>query len=57
MSTENRGGMIWTGKIEELGEKPVPVSCPPQISHMGVNPGLHGERSATNCLREYRFMC
>lgn len=28
------GGMMLMGKIEELGEKPIPVSfCPPQIHH------------------------
>jgi hypothetical protein len=31
---ENHGGMMLTGKIEELGEKPVPFSlCLPQIPH------------------------
>jgi hypothetical protein len=38
----------------QLGEKPVPVLlCPPQISHglgLGSNPGLRGERPATNRL-------
>jgi hypothetical protein len=34
MSMESHGGMILTGKTEELGEKPVPVPlCPPQIQH------------------------
>jgi hypothetical protein len=34
MSMESDGGMILTGKIEELGEKPVPIPlCPPQITH------------------------
>jgi hypothetical protein len=42
MSRSN-GGMIWQGKTEELGEKPVPVPlCPPQI------PGLRAERPAIN---------
>ena len=43
-----------TGKNRQLGEKPVPVPlCPPQISHgldLGSNPGLRGERPATNRL-------
>jgi hypothetical protein len=31
---ESHSGMIFTGKIEELREKPVPVLlCPPQIPH------------------------
>jgi hypothetical protein len=35
MSLESDGGMIFTGKTEELGEKPVPVPlCPPYKSHM-----------------------
>jgi hypothetical protein len=38
----------------QLGEKPVPLPlCPPQISHgldLGSNPGLRGERPATNRL-------
>jgi hypothetical protein len=30
MNMENDGGIIVTGKTEELGEKPVPVPlCPP----------------------------
>jgi hypothetical protein len=33
-SLESDGGMILTGKTEELGENPVPVPlCPPQIPH------------------------
>jgi hypothetical protein len=43
-----------TGENRQLGEKPVPVPlCPPQISHgldLGSNPGLRGERPATNRL-------
>jgi hypothetical protein len=43
-----------TGKNRQLGEKPVPVPlCTPQISHgldLGSNPGLRGERPATNRL-------
>jgi hypothetical protein len=43
-----------TGENRQLGEKPVPVPlCPPQISHgldPGSNPGLCGERPATNRL-------
>jgi hypothetical protein len=34
MSLESDGGLILTGKTDELGEKPVPVSlCSPQIPH------------------------
>jgi hypothetical protein len=34
MSAKSHGGMILTGKTEELGEKPVPVPlCPPQIPY------------------------
>jgi hypothetical protein len=29
MSTDSHGGMTWTGKTEEFGEK----TCPPKISH------------------------
>jgi hypothetical protein len=43
-----------TGENRQLGEKPVPVPLfPPQISHgldLGSNPGLRGERPATNRL-------
>jgi hypothetical protein len=43
-----------TGENRQLGAKPVPVPlCPPQISHgldLGSNPGLRGERPATNRL-------
>jgi hypothetical protein len=40
----------WQGKTEVLGENTVPVPiCPPQIPH-GLNPGLRGERPATNRL-------
>jgi hypothetical protein len=43
-----------TGKNLQLGEKPVPVPlCSPQISHgldLGSNPGLRGERPATDRL-------
>jgi hypothetical protein len=43
-----------TGENRQLGEKPVPVPlCPPQISHgldLGSNPGLRGDRPATNRL-------
>jgi hypothetical protein len=46
--------MKLTGENRQLGEKPVPVPlCPPQISHgldLGSNPGLRGERPATNHL-------
>jgi hypothetical protein len=40
-------------KTEVLGEKPVPVPlCPSQYPHTGLrlNPGLHGDRPATNSL-------
>jgi hypothetical protein len=44
----------WQRKTEVLGEKPVPVPlCLPQIPHgltPGSNPGLRGERPATNRL-------
>jgi hypothetical protein len=47
--------MKLTGENRQLGEKPVPVPlCPPQISHgldLGSNPGLRGERPATNSPR------
>jgi hypothetical protein len=34
MSMEGQDGMILTGKIEELGGKPVRIPlCPPQITH------------------------
>jgi hypothetical protein len=43
-----------TGENRQLGEKPVPVPlCPPQTPHgldLGSNPGLRGERPATNHL-------
>jgi hypothetical protein len=46
--------MKLTGENRQLGEKPVPVPfCPPQTSHgldLGSNPGLRGERPATNRL-------
>jgi hypothetical protein len=46
--------MKLTGENRQLGEIPVPVPlCPPQISHgldLGSNPGLRGERPATNRL-------
>jgi hypothetical protein len=46
--------MKLTGENRQLGEKPVPVPLrPPQISHgldLGSNPGLRGERPATNRL-------
>jgi hypothetical protein len=44
----------WQGKTEVLWDKPVSVPlCPPQIPHgltPGSNPGLGGERPATNRL-------
>jgi hypothetical protein len=46
--------MKLTGENRQLGEKSVPVPLsPPQISHgldLGSNPGLRGERTATNRL-------
>jgi hypothetical protein len=46
--------MKLTGENRQLGEKPVPVPlCPLQILHgldLGSNPGLRGERPATNRL-------
>jgi hypothetical protein len=34
MSMESHGGMLLTGKTDELGVKPVPVQhCPPPIPH------------------------
>jgi hypothetical protein len=46
--------MKLTGENLQLGEKPVPMPlCPPQISHgldLGSNPGLRGEKPATNRL-------
>jgi hypothetical protein len=44
-----------TGENRQLGEKPVPVPlCPPKFSQSGLdlgsNPGLRGERPATNRL-------
>jgi hypothetical protein len=51
---ENHGGMILTGKTEEIGEKPVPVPyCLYQKStwtDLGTNPGLCCERPMTNHL-------
>jgi hypothetical protein len=48
--------MKLTGENRQLVEKPVPVPlCPPQISHgldLGSNPGLRGERPATNRLSQ-----
>jgi hypothetical protein len=41
--------MILAGKIEEFGEKPAPVTNPTWIDP-GANPGLRGERPATNRL-------
>jgi hypothetical protein len=46
--------MKLTGENRQLGEKRVPEPlCPPQISHeldLGSNPGLRGDRPATNRL-------
>jgi hypothetical protein len=52
----NHGSMILAGETEdeELRETPAPVSfCPPQIQRRltrAPNPGLRGERPATNRL-------
>jgi hypothetical protein len=51
MSLESDGGMIWQGKPEELGEKPVPVPlCPPQIPH-----GLTRARTWASAVRGRRL--
>jgi hypothetical protein len=55
MSLESNGGMIyWQGKTVEVGEKPVTVhalsTTNPTWIDPGANPGLHGERPATNDL-------
>jgi hypothetical protein len=51
---ESHGGMILTGETEEIGEKPVPVTLSPlqipYLTNSGANPGLCGEKSATNRL-------
>jgi hypothetical protein len=42
MSMKNHGGMIETGKTEEIEEEPVPVSlCTPTWNDPGANPGFH----------------
>jgi hypothetical protein len=54
MSMESSGGIILTGENRRTRRK----ICPSAISYAinptwidpGANPGLHGERSATNCL-------
>jgi hypothetical protein len=51
MSVDSDGGMILTGKTEELGEKPVPVPLfPPQISH-----GLTQVRTRASAVRGRRL--
>jgi hypothetical protein len=51
MSMESHDAMILTGKIEELGEKPVPVPlCSTQISH-----GLTRERTLASAVRGRRL--
>jgi hypothetical protein len=51
MIMEKDGGMILTGKTEELGEKLVPVSlCPPQIPHE-----LTRERTRDSAVRGRRL--
>jgi hypothetical protein len=46
---ESHGGMILTGKTEELAKKPVPVPNPAWVVP-GVNLDLRGERRAINLL-------
>jgi hypothetical protein len=54
MSMERRGGIILTGETEELGEKTCPSATlsttNPTWADPGANPGLRGERPATNRL-------
>jgi hypothetical protein len=51
MRIEIHSGMIFTGIIEELGEKPVPIPlCPPQIPH-----GLTWTRTRVSALRGGRL--
>jgi hypothetical protein len=49
---KNDGGMILTGKTEELGEKPVPdfFTKNPTPIVLGENPGLRSEMPAINRL-------
>jgi hypothetical protein len=57
VSIESHGRVILTGKTEKLWPKPVPVPlCLPQISWTdpGANPGLCGEKPATNRLSHDR---
>jgi hypothetical protein len=42
---ESYGGIILTGKTEELGEKSIPVSLfSPQTPQRDANPSLRGDR-------------
>jgi hypothetical protein len=53
VSMESHGGMILTGEIEELRETcPIATSSTtnPTWTDLGVNPGLHSYRPATNHL-------
>jgi hypothetical protein len=54
MGMENDGGMILTGESEELEEKTSPSvtlsTTNPTWIDLGPNPGLRGERAATNRL-------
>jgi hypothetical protein len=57
MSLEREGGMIyWQGKTEELGENICPsailFTTNPTWFEPGANPGLRGERPATNDLSD-----
>jgi hypothetical protein len=48
---ESNGGIILTGKTEELWENTSSVNFLQQIPHErapSANPGLHGKRPATN---------
>jgi hypothetical protein len=49
---ESYGGMILTGKTEELGEKSIPVSLfSPQTPQRDANPDLRGDRPPTSDVR------
>jgi hypothetical protein len=54
MKFESPDGMIFTGKSEELVEKPVPVTLFSTTNHTwnepGANPGFRGMTPSTNRL-------
>jgi hypothetical protein len=53
MGMENYGEKILTGETDEFGEETVPVTLSttnPTWTVPGANPGLSGERPATNRL-------